>query len=195
MKRLSWILALAMIVIAGCAEVPVSEGVDQSVTVRQVPEGYEISVSLSNLVMIIPKDGFVRKNASFNPHPRYFFFSSDSADSSVVLSGWFEPDGAFPGTKKVWDQQVQGWSRAGLPAPRNISFGKVGNWDCVFYEWDPKGLEKQFAGRNQQNVKAHWVEAGTWIDIHASIMSRMSAAEARSKLVDLLKAIAVTKKS
>lgn len=195
MNRSFWIIVFAAIVIVGCAATPVGGTAGQSIAVRPVPAGFELSVPISNLVMTFSKDGFVRSTASPNAHPRYFFFTSDRPDSYVGLSGWFEPDGAFPGTKKAWEQQVQGWSRMAAPAPREVSFGKVGNWDCVFYEWNPKGFEKQFAGRNQQNVHAHWVEAGTWINIHASIMSRMPAAEARAKLVDLLKSIQVTRRS
>jgi len=45
------------------------------------------------------------------------------------------------------------------------------------------------------HMRAHWVQAGTWIELHLSTTTRQSSAENRRKLKSLLRAIAVAQKS
>jgi len=43
-------------------------------------------------------------------------------------------------------------------------------------------------------MRAHWVQAGTLIELHLSTTTRQSSAENRRKLKSLLRAIAVAQK-
>jgi len=46
---------------------------------------------------------------------------------------------------------------------------------------------------SNSHVRAHWVQAGTWIDLHISTIQSASA-ESRNKLLEMLRSIEVREK-
>ena len=78
-------------------------------------------------------------------------------------------------------------SGKGLPKPRNALFVKFDHWDAIVFDLDIQGV-------TNSHIRAHWLQAGTWIDIHLSITTDKSSDDARSQLEALLKTIAVTEK-
>ncbi len=82
---------------------------------------------------------------------------------------------------------MQEWNRRGLPEPQDVSFVKIGNWDAIVYDI-------AFSQGSNSHIRAHLLEAGTWIDIHLSISSERRSPENRARLQDLLKAIQVKEK-
>lgn len=146
-------------------------------------KAYVLSVPVSRLVMFIPRGKLV---STKNPlggaagSPRYFYF----VDRAFNISGWFEPAQSFPGIQKFWEDETQAWNRKGLPAPKDVAFKKIEGWDAIIYD-SPSPLG------NNSHIRAHWVQAGTWIDIHLSMTSSHPSGDIRSMLETFLKAIFV----
>jgi hypothetical protein len=155
---------------------------EDALLVKDLEQSYELSVPVSRLVMRIPKSGMPRaqRQATRNNHPRYFYF----VDGLLNVSGWFEPAGGFAGIRPFWERETETWRKRGLPAPVNTSFERIGNWEAVVYDIDT-------SARTNSHIRAHWVQAGTWIDIHLSVTSDRSSAETRARLTELLQAIEV----
>ena len=161
----------------------------ETIQISQSKESYVLTVPVSQLVMTIPKGGLTQKtNAQGGSaaSPRYFFFGDDALN--LFISGWFESEGGFQGVEKFWKNETKAWKRKGLPEPRDVSFVKIDNWDAIIYDIElPKS--------SNSHVRAHWVQAGTWIDIHISITSDHPSVELRAKLADFLKTIQVKTKN
>jgi len=159
-----------------------------SLTITESPQAYVLAVPISRLTMVIPKGGM-----GFTPlgeitgrgHPRYFNFAGD-----INVSGWFEPANDFKGMQDFWKGETAEWNKRGLPPPLDTTFVKIGGWDAVVYDIAlPSGLK----GSNS-HVRAHWVQAGTWIDLHVSIASLGTTAENRARLTKFVQAIQVSEK-
>jgi len=153
--------------------------------IRESAQGYELTVPAGRLVMTLPKGGLTRANNPFGGaanNPRYFYFVDHKA--FLNLSGWFEPQQKFTSVKALWEGETREWARQGLPQPKDVSFEKVGRWDAVVYDMPVPG------GSSAQ-IRAHWVQAGTWIEMHISITSKNTSAESRGKMVEMLKGIRV----
>ena len=153
--------------------------------VRESEKGYELSVPASPLVMTIPKGGLARAR---NPQggaassPRYFYFEDPA--NHLFVSGWIEAARRFPGIKPFWENETAARRRRGLRDPQDVVFTKIENWDAIVYD------ETIAIGTNS-HIRAHWLQAGTWIDMHVSIAAESSSAEARARLTALLKTIQV----
>jgi len=162
--------------------------VSTTLQIRESAQGYELSVPSSRLVMTLPKS-LVRANNPFGGaanNPRYFYFVDHAA--FLNLSGWFEPPQKFTSVKALWEGETREWARQGLPQPRDVSFEKIDKWEVVVYDMpSPIG--------SSAHIRAHWVQAGTWIEMHISITSKSTSAESRAKLLELLKAIQVKEKT
>jgi hypothetical protein len=138
--------------------------------------------------MVIPKAGLSRSNGNgFAPtsNPRYFYFNDSSR--GLVISGWFEPAEAFKGLKQFWADETEAWKRGDLPPAHNVQFGSIGEWQAITYDMDiPRG--------NNSHIRAHFVRAGTWIDLHLSATANRSRGELRASLEAILNSIAVSEK-
>jgi hypothetical protein len=169
---------------AAAASAPRSDALQ----VASLETSYELSVPVSRLVMTIPKGKLTRGPAGAGGnHPRYFYF----LDGTLNVSGWFEPAEKFRGITSFWEGETRGWQSRGLPEPRNVAFGKVGEWDAVFYDMElPGGTSTA----SNTHIRAHWVQSGTWIDVHLSLTSPRPAAEARAELQSFLETIQVKEK-
>ena len=156
--------------------------------ISEVDGRYVQTVPLSRLIMAIPKGGLVMQP---NPaggsadSPRYFYFENKA--QALLISGWFESDEGYPGIKQFWADETAEWKRRGLREPKDVTFAQLGNWNAILYDEDVP------IARNS-HIRAHWVQAGTWIDIHLSLTADLPQKEIRLKLQDVLKAISVTEK-
>lgn len=157
-------------------------------TITERPDLYELTVPVSQLVMNIPKEGLKQKDgprSDATASPRYFYL--EDTTTHVNLSGWFEPQDQFPGMVKFWEGETATWTRDKLPKPANVTFKKIGNWDAVLYQMPP-------TGGSGSHIRAHWLQAGTWIDIHLSKHGEGSADEQTASLASLLGRIKVSEK-
>ena len=158
------------------------------IQITQKGDRYVLTVPVSRLVMSIPSRGLSQKNNAIGgstDNPRYFYFNDEA--NSLIVSGWFEPAQGFSGVQKFWANETGAWRKNNLPEPRDVSFRKIGNWDAIVYDMDvPKGTSS--------HIRAHWVQSGTWIDIHLSVVSRQSSREARSRIESFLNSIVVAEK-
>ena len=135
---------------------------------------YELSVPVSKLVMTIPRAGLTQAPAG--THPRYF-----QLVGPVIVSGWFESAAGFKGFSEFWKGESEGLKRQGMTVA-NVEFTKVGSWEVVLYDLPTKVA-------TFPNLRASWVQAGTWIDLHLSVPK--PGAEGRSKMLEMLRSIEV----
>jgi hypothetical protein len=84
---------------------------------------------------------------------------------------------------EFWKGEQRGLSQNGLRV-QDVVRGQVGNWQVVFYDI-------VIPGGRSSNVRAELVQAGTWIDVHASVTTQRSEAENRQVLRDVLETIRV----
>ena len=136
--------------------------------------------------MIIPRSGLKKASTAFNASPRYFHFNDESR--SFVVSGWFESGADFPGVKKFWDDETRTWSKRGLPNPHEVTFTKVGGWDAILYDIP-------IPDATNSHLRAHWVAAGTWIDVHLSTTGTGTRADSRAALLRELKTFHIEEKN
>jgi hypothetical protein len=180
----SALIMIPMLLMSGCAGLSKSS----RVSIKEMSDVYELNVPSNKLVLTIPKGEFVRNESNMGgstTSPRYFYFEDNT--TSIVISGWFEDEKKFPGVEKYWENNKNAWMNGGLLSPQNVSFDKIGNWDVIFYELQVSRFTSYY-------IMAHWVQAGTWIDLHISITPYTPSAESKSKIIELLKAITVKEK-
>lgn len=149
---------------------------------------YSVTVPGSELVLLIPKDGLMKNTNDEHSSDNGRYFQFESKLLPMVVSGWFEPEARFRGLEQFWKAEVSAWKRKGLPDPQDVEFLKLGNWNSIAYDMPfPKGTNS--------HLRAHWVQAGTWIDFHLSITSELSSSSSREKLKEFLNSIQVTSKN
>jgi hypothetical protein len=164
--------------LVGCA------GYATAVHVHEINNDYVLHVPVSKLAVTIPKNGFIQRNNRIGggtDNPRYFYFVNDSR--KIIISGWFDAVDNFPGINKIWDETKKTYSSE-FPPPIDMASEKIGNWDAIIYDI-------QIPDYTNSHIRANWLQAGTWIDIHISITTKSPSSEARSELITLLKAIEV----
>ena len=158
------------------------------IVISERPEAFVLTVPVSQLVMLVPRAGFIQGTAprsDATASKRYF--SLEDRSKAIFISGWFESEDGFHGMSRFWEEQTAAWSKEKVPAPASVVFKKIGGWDAVTYQI------AQSSGSNS-NIRAEWVAAGTWIDLHMSVASDSSAAESVRQLESLLMRIRVTEK-
>lgn len=163
-----------------------ASGAPKEVTLKitEAESHYELSVPVSRLVMTIPKNGLSQKRISGGATDslRYFFFEDKTR--GLVASGWFESSSAYSNFNKYWNGEKKSWQSGSLPAPINEKFLKSVGWEAVAYDISfPKG--------ENSHIRAHWVQAGTWIDLHLSLTSETKNSGSREKLLEILKGIQI----
>lgn len=159
------------------------------IEVIELAETYEITVPVSRLRMTIPKENFTRSantGVGSTASRRYFYL--EDKQKHLILSGWFEAQEEFLGMEKFWASETAEWTRQKMPFPETTEFRKIGNWDAVIYQMPRKN------GSNP-HIRAHWLQAGTWIDLHLSVDSEQPKNESEHALESLLTRIRVAAKS
>jgi hypothetical protein len=159
-----------------------------AIQIDQREDHFFLTVPMSRLILSIPKGNLLyRKTPSTSKaaHPRYFYFEDPALN--MIISGWFEPEKNFAGVKKVWEEDTLAWKKNRLPDPVNVSFMKIGNWDTVLYDIESPEYVNS-------HIRAHWLQADTWIDIHVSITTNKSNQNAKLKPDALLRSFSVTEK-
>lgn len=189
MKYIVKSLLAAVFFLLGGGVATGATGPGERIQINEADGRYSFSVPASQLVMTMPKSGWLLKDNNIGggtSNPRYFYFEN-KADSSV-LSGWFEPDRLFTSVRQLWEEESERQRKGGMPPTVNVAYETLEGWDTVMYDY-------VIGEATSSHIRGHWVQSGTWIDIHVSTTTKKSAAENRKKLKALLKDISVTTKS
>ena len=190
----AWMTAIALLTMATTAMAQQAQRSYPSgsrLTVEKREGKFILAVPISRLVLSLPQGGLVnpgdQPRAGATDNPRYFKFEDPA--QGLIISGWFEPAEKFAGLESFWKGEVESWRRNQLPEPRNTIFERIDHWQVVEYELAVPGVINS-------HLRAHWVEAGTWIDVHLSMTSRKKKAEdCRAALRKWLYATSVRVKS
>jgi hypothetical protein len=162
------------------AATAIGQDASERLTVTEKDGAYEVIVPVSRLVLTIPKNQLVRSNGGSN-NPRYFYLNDRAR--ALIVSGWFEPERAFKGMNAFWNDEQRGLTQRGISID-DVVQERVGNWQAVFYSIRlPRG--------RSSNVRAEWVQSGTWIDLHLSVTADQPEADLRATLRDVLGALQV----
>ena len=146
---------------------------------------YVLAVPVSRVSMRFPRGALVEspKNAGGATNsPRYFYFTD--VNHGFQLSGWFESDKGYKGIDGFWKSE----NRDDRLKVKNQSIEKQGQWDVILYETFPPGLPPK---SRQSHIRAEYAHAGTWIDMHCSIVSERPNAELREELLAFLQSIKI----
>jgi hypothetical protein len=175
--------ALRIIASATWSEEPPTAPPDVgSLRIDESREAYRLTVPVSRLVLTIPKGGLKRTENPGNRSPRYFLLQDDQG--GTIVSGWFESAEQFRGVEKFWESESSSLKANSLSQPQSVTFSKVSGWDAILYD-------QTLPGGNNTHLRAEWVAAGTWIDLHLSTTKNRTPAEARAILLHLLQAFRV----
>lgn len=159
----------------------------ESIIIQQRNGAYELTVPASRLVATIPRGDLVliKNSSAAEESPRYFILEDDTLH--LIISGWFEAEQAFPGVREYWEDRTNQWRNTGRPTPQAVSFARISGWEAILYD-----LPLPFGANS--HISAHWVQAGTWIDLHLSITSDRTTTENRAKLKSVLKTVQIRQK-
>jgi hypothetical protein len=162
-----------------------------AIQITQTGTHYVLTVPVSRLVMRLPKGNLVQANPGTGggtSSPRYFYFKDREAP--FIISGWFESQDGFTGVQRFWASEMAAWNKQ-LPSPQNVAFAKTGSWETITYDLTNPAVR----GITNTNIRAHCVQAGTWIDLHFSLTHRQpDTAQARAQLAARLSAVSVSEK-
>lgn len=157
----------------------------QRVHVIEKDDLIAVFVPAGNLVMMFDKNEFIKKEQKGSgglANPRYFYF--EKPKTGTILSGWFEPASRFKGVKEDWEANVKQWRGKPELEPHNINSVIESKWNGISYQ-------TKHPGGVRVHIKAHWVEAETWIDIHLSEAPVETPENAEESLKKLLKTLIV----
>ena len=144
-----------------------------------------VFVPAGKLVLIFDKGNFVQKEQKGSgglASPRYFYF--EDTNKGTILSGWFEPASRFKGVEEDWAANVKQWQGKPELEPHQITTISESKWNGIMYH-------TKHPGGVRVHIKAHWVEADTWIDVHLSEAAIGGSEKAEEALKKLLKSTAV----
>ena len=157
----------------------------ETLQVFELPDGFVMNVPISALAVTIPKKELknnVVKGSKMNP--RYFLFQHERRPD-ISVSGWIEKAERFTSTRKIWQDDTIQWQINGLPEPDSVEFRKIGGWDAVLYDL-------KIADTVHSNIRAHWIQENTWVDIHiTAIAAPKSPKQTRATLLKMLERVHV----
>ena len=156
----------------------------QTLKVETSEGRFELSVGVSRLAMSIPRGGLevlLDPASGATTSPRYFHLFDRT--HRIELSGWFESADGYPGFDPFWQDELAAWDKAGVARPSTWTPVNVDRWEGVLYDVGTTPARAQ--------VRAEWVESGTWIDLHLSVSTPHAIDEARASVLEILKAIRV----
>lgn len=178
-------LLISLLIAIPCAAANAPKEV--TLQVIELDNNYQLSVPVSQLIMIIPKGKLLQQNnasGGSTDSPRYFYF--EDKKQGMIASGWFESSKGYSNFNKLWNDEKISWQSNSIPMPINEKIFKLDGWEAVAYDV-PVPLQ---AGNNS-HIRAYWVQAGTWIDLHLSLTAKAKNLELREELTKLLKSIQV----
>jgi hypothetical protein len=161
-----------------------------SIQITDTGKAYDVTVPVSRVVMTIPKGELKyaeNDQGGTAGSPRYFAFRHKTLN--MTIDGWFEPAERFPGLKKLWEEKLNVFTRTGRRPPEEVAFTKVGRWKAITYVIPDPALPLITA-----EISAHWLQAGTWIELHLSLTAAQTDKESGAKLEKLLNTIQVREK-
>lgn len=177
------IASLLLVAFLGCK--PPATQNDRIQILEDNPKAIGLFVPASDLLMIVPKRDLASKKMAVGgstESPRYFYLSNP--DSSVILSGWFEPASRFTSAKQIWETDSKRWAgKPGIEA-QNAKADRISSWEATFYITRLGSIARSHA-------RAHWVQDGTWIDLHLSMAVTSTEAAAEKQARAFLASIAV----
>lgn len=181
-------LLVVVVALAGSTSVATAQQ-SERLSITRTEHAYVLNVPVSRLEMTIPAANLFQQPPNIygsTNNPRYFSFSDPRR--GLMLSGWFEPASRYMGITGFWKREQNAWNQNGLPRPIDVLFDKIDGWEVVFYQQPvPKG--------SSSHVRAHFVQADTWIDLHISVTSGETVSTNRSVVESMLKSIVVKEKS
>jgi len=158
----------------GCSSYSAQES---SITAQELDKTIELTVPASKVKMTIPKLALVKQNN--NPTNSYRYFNFWDTNEQLGISGWFEPESQFKGTKYHWNEFLAKWK--GSP-PTNVHFEILNGWEIIRYNLEVPGC-------TQSNAKAFLVQSDTWLEIHVSSFCKEHAKQA--DVIEYIKGIVV----
>jgi hypothetical protein len=161
---------------------------DVTLQIKENTNNYVLSVPVSQLIMVIPKGSLARRiNASggATENPRYFYFQDK--ERALIISGWFESSQGYSSFRKSWGEEKESWRVRHLPLPVNEKTFTAKGWEAVAYDIP-------FPNGENTHIRAHWVEAGTWIDLHLSMTSESRNSAIQEQLLAVLNGIQVQRR-
>ncbi len=185
LKRL--ILFVLSVFAWGCAS---TQGIDErsAIAIGVRDQHFFLTVPESKLGVRLPR-GFARasppERGGATLSLRYFFFVDEAR--GIVLSGWFEPDSRFKGAKTLWEETLAARPST-WPRPQDVSFSNVAGWDTISFTLASPP-------RSNAHLWAHWIQAGTWIELHLSCSDNRTTAEQHATLVEVLRTVEVSEKT
>ena len=188
---MSYLLLATWLNIALCTTVvspTIAVAEDSRIVIKDAGNSYELTVPVSRLILSVPKGALTigsNKHGGGTESPRYFFLN-DAAEG-VIISGWFEPAARYSDLGDSWRQEMEHMKKQGLPSPENVERSEIGTWLAILYNFPlPKGTSA--------HVRASYVAAGTWIDLHASISSTRPGSELRKQVEAIVRSIQIRQK-
>ena len=150
----------------------------------EVPFTYTVPQSR---VLVKVSDASLRPDAAASAKPNYFKLIRQ--EPLLIVSGWLEPAQQYKGLNAFWDGESRSAAYAGALAPVRVEMLREGAWEVVAFD-------VSVPGAIQSNVRAERVEAGTWIDLHLSTLSRGAtpSTKLRAELLAVLPQVQVLQK-
>lgn len=185
MQAILLTILISLLIAAPCTAANAPKEVTLQVT--ELDNGYQLSVPVSQLIMTIPKGNLLqKKNGGGNSadSPRYFYF--EDKKQGIIVSGWFESSAGYSNFNQLWNDEKKSWLSKNIPMPTNENIFKSGGWEAVAYD-----IPLPTKTVSNSHIRAYWVQAGTWIDLHLSLTAKTGNVELREKLIGLLKSIQV----
>ncbi|SDR94186.1 hypothetical protein [Opitutus sp. GAS368] len=159
--------------------------------IEEVNGCYVLAVPVASLRLLIPRGELIEglDNArNLRRSPRYFYFTDTR--QGLQVSGWFESDKDYKGAKDFWKTENKG-NRLNA---REVSFEQSGPWDLIFYETALPEIQlngKQAVKLTSTTMRAEYTAAGTWIDLHCSIIAPNTSRDSRATLRTFLQGVKV----
>lgn len=181
-----FLIALGLVFVGNLANAQAQR--PDALVVTHTETAYVLQVPASRLQMTIPETGLKQEALDIGgstSNPRYYNFSDPSR--GLIISGWFEPASRFAGLTTFWENEQASWKKHGLPEAQNVSFETIGNWQAIFYDLTLPVV-------SNHHIRAHLIQAGTWIDLHISVTGNGADSPNRMTLRALLKSISVSEK-
>lgn len=153
------------------------------------PAVYRITVPESAVVLSVPRGHLrimPRGTVGATASPVYFFLADP--DKGVNVSGWIEPAEKYVSLAPTLRAEFEEMKKRGFPAPIYFSPLKVDPWPvAISYGYVIKDAL-------DSNIRASYVDHGTWIDLHVSAIDAARGGHARAAALALFESLRVTVK-